>query len=424
MEPENKPELFISTAPNTPEPEKPPAHRPNGLLLIIIALLVIGISVATGWFAAYKYYLRTPVATPQTPPQKACTMEAKLCPDGSSVGRSGPNCEFAPCPAASISLDNWKTFTSNEYGMSFQYPPEANFYESSSGTGPSNIFKVTYMGTKQKASGRTQTDLADGYILTVSVNAKSAGISVQSLAQQRYAGAKENCQQDATFTKITPGTLGSSAASTYTVTNCLGDYTEYFVENAKYIFEITQIYTGAPEDVPMYKQTSGQIASTFKMVSVTPDTSVKTTYVPQATWQKATNTPLGIALCLPPKWEMGTTGDLIFNRDPGYKPTITTIQSIPYTGGSTRQAYINFWKSEYPDPGSLVSITDTDINGNKALTIAPKNSDEAKSSPEGLAVVWFAKGKLWKAGLSAWQMVESSQSQFLRDFYTTISCSF
>lgn len=30
--------------------------------------------------------------------QKACTMEAKTCPDGSSVGRSGPNCEFAACP--------------------------------------------------------------------------------------------------------------------------------------------------------------------------------------------------------------------------------------------------------------------------------------------------------------------------------------
>ena len=27
-----------------------------------------------------------------------CTMEAKLCPDGSYVGRTGPNCEFAPCP--------------------------------------------------------------------------------------------------------------------------------------------------------------------------------------------------------------------------------------------------------------------------------------------------------------------------------------
>lgn len=28
----------------------------------------------------------------------ACTMEAKICPDGSVVGRIGPNCEFAPCP--------------------------------------------------------------------------------------------------------------------------------------------------------------------------------------------------------------------------------------------------------------------------------------------------------------------------------------
>ncbi len=31
----------------------------------------------------------------------ACTMDAKLCPDGSSVGRSGPNCEFAACPTIS-----------------------------------------------------------------------------------------------------------------------------------------------------------------------------------------------------------------------------------------------------------------------------------------------------------------------------------
>ena len=28
----------------------------------------------------------------------ACTMEAKPCPDGSYVGRTGPNCDFAACP--------------------------------------------------------------------------------------------------------------------------------------------------------------------------------------------------------------------------------------------------------------------------------------------------------------------------------------
>lgn len=39
------------------------------------------------------------IAMQQNPTPVACTMEAKLCPDGSAVGRSGPNCEFAPCPS-------------------------------------------------------------------------------------------------------------------------------------------------------------------------------------------------------------------------------------------------------------------------------------------------------------------------------------
>ncbi len=29
----------------------------------------------------------------------ACTEEAKICPDGSAVGRVPPDCEFAPCPS-------------------------------------------------------------------------------------------------------------------------------------------------------------------------------------------------------------------------------------------------------------------------------------------------------------------------------------
>lgn len=34
----------------------------------------------------------------EQPGGTVCTMDAKLCPDGTSVGRTGPNCEFAPCP--------------------------------------------------------------------------------------------------------------------------------------------------------------------------------------------------------------------------------------------------------------------------------------------------------------------------------------
>jgi hypothetical protein len=48
------------------------------------------------------------IVQPKTPDsntggQTACTADAKLCPDGSAVGRTGPNCEFAECPTTPIS---------------------------------------------------------------------------------------------------------------------------------------------------------------------------------------------------------------------------------------------------------------------------------------------------------------------------------
>lgn len=60
--------------------------------------------------------------------QVACTTEAKICPDGSAVGRIGPNCEFAPCPDE-ISIVGWKTFKDNQQSIEFQYPEKlpANF---------------------------------------------------------------------------------------------------------------------------------------------------------------------------------------------------------------------------------------------------------------------------------------------------------
>ncbi len=39
----------------------------------------------------------------------ACIMDAKLCDDGSSVGRIGPNCEFAECPAIEKTANDYKS---------------------------------------------------------------------------------------------------------------------------------------------------------------------------------------------------------------------------------------------------------------------------------------------------------------------------
>lgn len=46
-----------------------------------------------------------PWQKPATNNPVACTEEAKLCPDGSAVGRQGPNCEFVECPVATTTLN-------------------------------------------------------------------------------------------------------------------------------------------------------------------------------------------------------------------------------------------------------------------------------------------------------------------------------
>ena len=58
------------------------------LALGVVLIIVLGI----GGFL-YRNVLETTGDGPV-----ACTMEAKVCPDGSGVGREGPSCEFAPCP--------------------------------------------------------------------------------------------------------------------------------------------------------------------------------------------------------------------------------------------------------------------------------------------------------------------------------------
>ncbi len=56
-----------------------------------IAALILGIGFLIVGALVYGTLLKQPSAV-------ACTMEAKMCADGSAVGRSGPLCEFAVCP--------------------------------------------------------------------------------------------------------------------------------------------------------------------------------------------------------------------------------------------------------------------------------------------------------------------------------------
>ncbi|MEK7649650.1 MAG: thioredoxin family protein [Patescibacteria group bacterium] len=54
------------------------------VLIVIATLLVVG--------GGYYYFAGSALE------QAQCPADAKLCSDGSAVGRTGPNCEFAACP--------------------------------------------------------------------------------------------------------------------------------------------------------------------------------------------------------------------------------------------------------------------------------------------------------------------------------------
>ena len=72
------------------------------LLLGILFIIVIGVG---------GLVYRNAVEHPNRP--IACPLDAKVCPDGTSVARSGPLCEFTPCPSPqTLPLTSTSTATS------------------------------------------------------------------------------------------------------------------------------------------------------------------------------------------------------------------------------------------------------------------------------------------------------------------------
>lgn len=81
------------------------------LFFLVVLLAILG-------FAAFMY--RSTLEGPlhgtnmASSTGAACQLDAKVCPDGSSIGRSGPSCTFAACPLPNIEMP--------QAGLSFVLP--------------------------------------------------------------------------------------------------------------------------------------------------------------------------------------------------------------------------------------------------------------------------------------------------------------
>lgn len=89
------------------------------LLLGIVLIVLLGVA---------GFFYRNVMETVGSPEPVACTMDAKICPDGSSVGRVAPLCEFAACPTRDITFVDFNVsialpegYTQEPYGEPKKY---------------------------------------------------------------------------------------------------------------------------------------------------------------------------------------------------------------------------------------------------------------------------------------------------------------
>lgn len=158
------------------------------LLLILLLFLLAGITTLT------KKKENTDVV--------ACTMEAKICPDGSSVGRSGPMCEFAPCPGEA-DHPTWETSSDKDKNFSFKYPKDLGTTYITPADWPpvmtvsNDPFECTVAGSETARAGKTENKIINGGVYCVTKISEGAAGSVYT--EYAYTSAIEGKAVTFTF---------------------------------------------------------------------------------------------------------------------------------------------------------------------------------------------------------------------------------
>ncbi len=269
----NQPIPNIPTQP-IQQPFTPPPPKPTSKLIFLIGGLVILLIGLSGGFLILK---SSSTEKPKTNPiGKGCTQEAKLCPDGSSVGRTGPNCEFAQCPEIITiqpsptpdPMANWKTYTNEKHRYAFQYVPDANlklFGCSMRVSGEKGEETVVF----DKFNSTFQECAFGGYAWPISISIESSPL--QCNAGLGYTISRSEIK------------VASIAA-----TKCIQKFTGFPDQNPEYIKgpdDIIDIFLAREGEYYRftltnlkYSQTFDQILSTFKFVESNVELSLTKLY--------------------------------------------------------------------------------------------------------------------------------------------------
>lgn len=137
---------------------------------------------------------------------------------------------------------------SNDYFI-LSYPEVAT---TSSSTAPdAREWNITYMGEEQRKSGRTQTELWDGYALSITRFETVGDNPDRVQAEADRQGTIDACGEE-NVTEIKNGKVGSYSALTY-FGGCLGEADQYYLMIADTLYRVTVMVVGSDQYKPGYQ---------------------------------------------------------------------------------------------------------------------------------------------------------------------------
>lgn len=250
-------------------------------LLSFGGVLALALLISTGVFFWQQQY---------TEPM-ACTKEAKLCPDGSTVGRTAPNCEFAKCPEpSSVDTSTWKVYRNERYEFELKYPEEWKVETFTTNNGETNlsVYNIaTYEAEMRSLEGNEGTDAFPRslWIMPIKING-----SVEEFIQTKYAIKEKPIIQQRDFP-----TGATAMEIEYLTDDWPGRHKLILFSNSKYVFEL-EVFGGtlayrSDEEERIYQA----IINNFKLLnsSVSLDTFI---------WKIYRNENMGFELQYPANW--------------------------------------------------------------------------------------------------------------------------
>jgi hypothetical protein len=166
-----------------------------------------------------------------------------------------------PAPTSSAVMDSLRLTT--EY-FTLDYPSVAS--ASPVSESPDSLtWTVRHVGETQVKSGRTQSELSDGYAITITRFGEVLGDDpALTQAESDRAGTMTSCGESS-VSSIRDEKIAGRNAHAFTG-GCIAEATSFYFMDGESLYRLSTMAVGTPEDVFNYQQAVDKSLSTLKLL--------------------------------------------------------------------------------------------------------------------------------------------------------------